>query len=81
MGDNLLLGMWDPGPIQMTKQNDGCWVKTISFAEGTILSYKITLGSWESETLDNNGNVPQNSVFEVSGDNTIYIKIDKWKNQ
>ena len=81
VGDNSLLGNWNPNAIKLSEQTDGSWSRKFIFAEGRILSYKITRGNWESEALDNNGNVPQNSVFEVTADNTIIIKIDRWKDQ
>jgi hypothetical protein len=63
----------------LIKQKDGSWTKTFHFDEGTILSYKITRGSWDKEALDDNGNIPQNSTLEVKGDETVTIKINKWK--
>ena len=78
-GDSSQFGMWDPAKIKFIKQKDGSWIKTFHFAEGTILSYKITRGSWDNEALDDNGNVPQNSTLEIKKDETLTIKINKWK--
>lgn len=80
-GDCKLLGDWNPGKIVMKKQNDGTWCKEFTFSEGMIISYKITRGTWDKEALDNNGNVPGNSTYEVKQDDTIEIHIDKWKDQ
>jgi hypothetical protein len=78
-GDISQFGMWDPAKVKLIKQQDGSWTKTFPFAEGTILSYKITRGSWDKEALDDKGNVPQNSTLQVKADETITIKINKWK--
>ena len=80
-GDISQLGAWDPSKVKLIKQNDGGWTKTFHFAEGTILLYKITRGSWDNEALDDNGNVPPNSTLDVKVDETIIIKINKWKDQ
>ena len=80
-GDNSQLGMWDPASVKLVKQKDASWIKIFHFAEGTILSYKITRGSWDKEALDDNGTVPPNSTYEVKGDETITIKINRWKDQ
>ena len=80
-GDNSQFGMWDPAVVKLIKQKDSSWIKTFHFAEGTIISYKITRGNWDKEALDDNGNVPQNYTFEVKGDEIITLKINKWKDQ
>ncbi len=80
-GDNSLLGEWNPASIKLTKQRNDTWVRKFNFPEGTILYYKITRGSWGMEALDEKGNVPPNSVYEVKDDDTITIKINKWKDQ
>lgn len=80
-GDNVQLGEWNPEKVALTKQNDNQWLKSFNFPEGTIFYYKITRGSWDKEALDTNGNIPQNSVYEVTGDSTITIKIGTWKDQ
>lgn len=80
-GDNSLLGRWNPNNIELSKQPDGSWTRNFSFAEGTILTYKITRGSWENEALNSNGDVPPNSVYEVKNDDIVIIKIDNWKDQ
>ena len=79
VGDNVLLGMWNAGSIKLLKQNDGSWARKFNFAEGTILNYKITRGSWDTEALDEKGNVPPNSVIEVKGNETFVIYVNKWK--
>lgn len=80
-GDDSQLGTWDPAKVKLIKQKDNSWIKTFRFAEGTILSYKITRGSWDKEALDDNGNILQNSTLEVKADETITIKINRWKDQ
>ena len=80
-GDNSQFGMWDPAKVKLIKQKDGSWLKTFHFAEETILSYKITRGSWDKEALNDDGNVPQNSTLKVKANEIITIKINGWKDQ
>ena len=80
-GDNVKLGNWIPDSIRLVPKGNGIWSRKFSFAEGSILSYKITRGSWEKEALDKYGNIPANSVLEVAKDSTIIVKINKWKDQ
>jgi hypothetical protein len=81
VGDNTLLGRWQTNSVELTRQKDGTWSRVFSFPEGTIISYKITRGSWENEALNSDRSIPSNSVYEVKKDDTIIIKVDKWKDQ
>jgi hypothetical protein len=78
-GSNDILGSWNPSKVNLEKRSDGSWEKEFVFPQGTILEYKITRGSWDKEALDANGNVPQNSVYEVKEDDIINIYVNKWK--
>jgi hypothetical protein len=80
-GDDTGLGSWNPGAVKLSRQADGSWTGKFSYPEGTVLSYKITRGSWDKEALDKNGYVPPNSVLEVKKDSIITIEVDKWKDQ
>ena len=73
------LGSWSPNKVQLTKVSNNRWEKSFELEEGTLLEYKFTLGSWQKEALDKNGNIPENSVLKVLSDTTVKIKIDKWK--
>jgi len=68
------IGNWDPGTISLTKERNNKWTGTFSLPEGSHLEYKITLGSWEKEALDDDENVPRNNTLEVVNDTTIIIK-------
>lgn len=80
-GTHSQLGTWDPHSIQLKKEDDGTWNRKFIFPEGTIIRYKFTRGSWDKEALDDKGNVPGNSVYEVMGDTTITTTINKWKDK
>ncbi len=78
-GNNPRLGNWNPGSIQLKKLNDSTWSKEIRFNDDESIEYKFTLGSWQNEALDSNGNLPPNLQLIVSKDTTIKLKINSWK--
>jgi len=80
-GNLPAIGNWDPGAIPLTKERNDKWVGTFSLPEGFHLEYKITLGSWEKEALDDDENVPRNNTLEVLNDTTIIINVKSWKHQ
>ncbi len=43
------------------------------------MEYKFTLGSWNTEALNEDGSVPQNYTVEILNDTSIQISISKWK--
>jgi len=79
-GNQKELAYWKPGVVTLEKESNGSWTKTFSFDQDTELQYKITLGSWATEAIDENGNVPQNSYLHVKNDTTVVIKVSGWKN-
>lgn len=80
-GNQESLGNWNAGRIKLNYTGNSIWKIKTRFPLNTQLEYKITRGSWETEALDVEGNVPANSVLQVTNDTTIYIQIDKWKDK
>lgn len=78
-GYQVKLGSWNPGLIQLNKEEDGSWSKTFLFNEGMSINFKITRGTWDKEAVNIDGTVPPNSTFVVKGDSTINIIIENWK--
>ncbi len=79
-GNQKDLAYWKPGVVTLEKESNGSWTKTFSFDQDTELQYKITLGSWATEAIDENGNTPPNSCLHVMNDTTVVIKVFGWKN-
>lgn len=79
-GNHKSVGNWDPSFAMLSKNAEATWVKTLAIPKGMQLEYKFTLGSWESEAVDKNGNIQPNSIFEIESDTTLIILIDSWKN-
>jgi predicted alpha/beta superfamily hydrolase len=77
-GNHALLGKWNPGEIALKKNNDSTWSRTFSFIRGEELEYKITLGSWESQALYHERDVPGNSRQVVDARENIIIQPTNW---
>ncbi len=80
-GNHEKFGDWNPGLIKLEKISETLWQKDFIFDKNVRLEYKITLGSWNKEALDENGNIPPNSILIVQNDTTININIEKWKDE
>lgn len=77
-GDIAQLGNWNPSLVTMQSLGNHKWVKKIAPQSGASIEYKFTLGSWQKEGLDKDGNAFSN--FSI---NTIKVKkktdtIYKW---
>ncbi len=44
------------------------------------IEFKFTLGSWESEELDQNGNTISNRSYNFGYSDTLRLKVEKWEN-
>ena len=80
-GNHPLIGNWDPGKVSLTKKENNIWEREFSFPEGIHLEYKLTLGSWEQEALNEEGLLPVNSILVVFSDTTIFIDVKSWRDQ
>jgi len=68
------LGPWRPAHFRMS--GDGHRRQAdVPVASGTKVEFKLTLGSWATQALDAQGNVPPNSAVEVTGDTTVVVEV------
>jgi predicted alpha/beta superfamily hydrolase len=80
-GNDKQLGNWQADSIRLDKSENGKWSKKFSFEKGKKIEFKITRGSWETETLNPDSSVPSNYVFEAFNDTIIKIKVNLWADQ
>ena len=80
-GNHSLIGNWDPGKVSLTKNENNIWEREFSFPKGFHLEYKLTLGSWEQEALDKEGQVPANSSLVIVNDTSVIIDVNSWGDQ
>jgi predicted alpha/beta superfamily hydrolase len=78
-GNHPAFGFWNPSAAAMTLTSDGQWEKSIAVQNATNLEYKFTLGSWETEALDVNGQALPNFKLTVEKDSVLTIAIPGWK--
>ena len=77
-GNSPALGNWDPGLVPLTRQSDGSWLYSANAPAGTVLEFKVTRGSWNSEAQYIDGVVPRNTVVVVSTDTVITLSPLSW---
>ena len=79
-GNDEKLGNWQPDLVKLNKNEKGEWSKSFTFKKGKKLEFKITLGSWGAEALNDDGSIPPNYRIEVLTDTTIEINVKLWGN-
>jgi len=79
-GNTPELGNWNPNKIALTKLNDSTYSKVFEFVEGEKIEYKLTLGSWEKEALNEKGKKSGNNILKISNDTVLVFNIINWGN-
>ena len=77
-GNTPELGNWNPDKISLNKVNDSTWSKVFEFMEGKTIEYKLTLGSWEKEALNEKSKKPGNNILKISDDTVLVFNITNW---
>jgi len=75
------LGDWQPDKIPLEKKSGNIWERSFTLPAGKNIEYKITRGSWNTEAVKKDGEIPGNSKLVVKNDTTIEIEIEHWKDQ
>lgn len=73
------LGFWNPSKAVMQNEGHHTWSKKIKVKAATSAEYKFTLGSWDREGADANGQPLQNFVLNVNSDTVVKNNIFFWK--
>ena len=77
-GNTSELGNWNPNKMLLNKLNDSTWSKVFEFREGETIEYKLTLGSWEKEALNEKGQKSGNNILKISDDTVLVFNITNW---
>jgi enterochelin esterase-like enzyme len=77
-GNEEEMGEWNPSAIRLNKEMENSWKIQFSFPKGTKLEYKFTLGGWNLEALDDNGETKSNSKLPVANDTIVSVVVNKW---
>ncbi len=78
VGNDAQLGSWNPAAMRMERMGNHKWLHTLSAAPGQALEYKYTLGAWEREGLDAQGQVQGNHRLQPKADVVVHDTILKW---
>lgn len=80
-GNLLELGSWQPDKVSLINTSGNLWEKSFFIPLGQNVEFKITRGSWNTESIDEKGDIPGNSKLLVKDDTIIEIIINHWKDQ
>ena len=80
-GGAKALGNWRPDGLPLTRMGENVWSGYAILPVGESLEYKITLGDWDSEALDERGATPGNYALKPGGDLTVRHAVTAWKNK
>ena len=74
----------NPHTTALAKGTDGMWRATITFVEGTLISYKYTLGTWENVEKDAScGEIGDRALRVVAGPTgtqRVENTVQNWRN-
>ncbi|WP_116542439.1 alpha/beta hydrolase-fold protein [Pontibacter virosus] len=76
-GSTSELGNWQPGQVALQHVGGQVWEKTLYLKEASV-AYKFTLGSWETEATDAQGNPLPNFSLQLQGDTTVQHELKHW---
>lgn len=72
------LGNWNPASVKMDYRGNHTWVKEITVNVPASIEYKYTLGSWEREGANADGQALANLLAKISKDSTIKDSVLFW---
>lgn len=78
-GNHAELGEWQTAKKPLTMAPDSSWVRIIAVDKSVKLNYKFTLGRWDSERLQEDGQAPVNYYLKVNNDTTLVHHVTRWK--
>ena len=80
VGNKIELGKWQPDVIKLERDST-IWSKTFEFEIGTKLEFKFTKGTWGTEALNNDGEIPSNNIVNITQDTTLTYTIYYWNKE
>lgn len=78
-GGAKVLGNWRADGLPLTRMGENLWTGYAILPVAEDVEYKITLGDWDSEALDESGTTPGNFVIKPGGDVTARHVVSAWK--
>ncbi|MCP2044341.1 alpha/beta hydrolase-fold protein [Pontibacter sp. HSC-36F09] len=76
-GSTPELGNWQPDKVALEYVGGQVWEKILYLKEPSV-AYKFTLGSWETEATDANGEPLPNFSLQLEGDTLVQHELRYW---
>jgi predicted alpha/beta superfamily hydrolase len=77
-GNYPVAGDWNPRLIKLEKKDKSVWSINLQLPVGFEFEYKITRGSWNSQAIYIDGEIPPNNKTTVIADTTITLQPMDW---
>lgn len=78
-GNNTEFGNWQPNVVKLERKNNH-WEKTFQFNFNTVIEFKFTKGSWDTQALNDDNEIPGNNSIIIKHDTTLTYTISNWDN-
>ena len=75
------LGSWRADGLELDKDDDGRYVKTVQLAGGVPVAYKVTRGSWNSVERGPDGVEMEDRALTPTKTESVNIKVATWVDQ
>jgi predicted alpha/beta superfamily hydrolase len=78
-GNLPVLGEWSPDGIRFARRKDGTYACRVKVPAGSLLEFKITLGTWETVEKGKNGEELANRKWTAVEDVQIPVLVARWE--
>lgn len=77
-GNHSSIGDWNPGKVELRKENDSVWSREFRVSLGYNMEFKITRGSWNTQAVYESGVLPGNSRLVAFQDTVVHVNPRTW---
>ncbi len=81
VGDQAVLGGWDPAAVPMTSAGAGLWTTSVHLPCGTTFEYKYTRGGWDTVEKAADGSELANRTGAAVGATVIDDSVASWADE
>ena len=78
-GNSSPLGDWNPGEVPMEMANDSTWTFRFRAPEGALVEFKITRGSWGTQAMFLEEEIPDNFRFTAREETLVVVRPLTWR--
>ncbi len=81
VGNADALGNWNPTGFALSRTEDLVWTGAVMALSDSMIEYKITRGSWDTEEVRQDGSVPDNHIVMACNDTIEERTVHHWHDQ